>query len=91
LVHSISTVDIIGSGTMGTQIAIQAACYGYDVKSYDTDSQIFRKNVVKLRELTKTASRRPTRPVEEWLKAADEVSECNDLSQALKKMNAKMR
>ena len=31
----IKKVSVIGLGTLGTQIAIQAACYGYKVNGYD--------------------------------------------------------
>jgi len=72
---------------MGSQIAIQAACYGYTVKSYDTDAKMFGKNVAKLTGLAKTSGRSPTRPVDEWLKAADKVAECKDLTEALENVD----
>ncbi len=38
---SIKKVSVIGLGTLGTQIAIQTAYYGYEVRAYDQDPQIF--------------------------------------------------
>ena len=74
---------MIGTGIMGTQIAIQAACYGYEVKTYDLDSKIFQNTVRKLHDLT-TTGKGPTRPAEEWLKAAEKVKQCSKMSDALK-------
>ncbi len=42
-------VTVIGTGTLGTQIAIQAACYGYEVKAYDPDPGSFAKTLQKIR------------------------------------------
>jgi len=41
---------VIGVGTLGTQIAIQAAAYGYDVKSYDQNPEAFQETLQRLLE-----------------------------------------
>jgi len=79
----ISRVGIIGAGTLGTQIAIQAAAYGYEVKVYDKDPEAFRKTLQKLAVLRQATGKGPTIPIEEWEKAADKVKHCMDLADAI--------
>ena len=40
--QKVRKVSVIGLGTLGTQIAIQAAYYGNEVRPYDQDSEIFQ-------------------------------------------------
>ncbi len=84
MIPKIKKVSVIGTGTLGTQIAIQTASYGFDVKAYDQDPEIFQKTVQKLRESIKYAGRGPTLPFEEWIKAAEKVKQCKGLNEALK-------
>jgi len=37
----IRKVAVIGSGILGTQIAVQSAHFGYDVSVYDSDQESF--------------------------------------------------
>jgi 3-hydroxybutyryl-CoA dehydrogenase len=80
----IRKVSIIGVGTLGTQIATQAASYGYEVRAYDKDPEMFQKVLQKLHESTKINKRGPILPFEEWVKAAEKVKQCKDLPEALK-------
>jgi 3-hydroxybutyryl-CoA dehydrogenase len=77
-------IGIVGLGTLGTQIAIQAAYYGYDVKGYDQDPEIFQKTVQKVKGMMKFLGKTPTMPVEEWEKAAGKVKEAKGLVEAVK-------
>ena len=43
---AIQKVSVVGLGTLGTQIAIQAAHYGYDVRAYDQDPEVFQKMIL---------------------------------------------
>ena len=76
-------VSVIGLGTLGTQIAIQAAHYGYDVKGYDLDPEIFQQTIQKIRGMMKFLGKGPTMPVEEWEKAAQKVKLAKDMGEAL--------
>ena len=67
---SIKKVSVIGLGTMGTQISIQAAHYGYDVTAYDQDPQVFQRMIEKLKGIMAFLKRTPTMPQTEWEKAA---------------------
>jgi 3-hydroxybutyryl-CoA dehydrogenase len=80
----IKNVVVVGTGTLGTQIAIQAACYGYEVKAYDEAPESFQKTLQRIRGVMKTLGKGPTVPVEEWEQAAHKVHISEDLAQTLK-------
>lgn len=79
MAQTIRKVAVIGVGTLGTQIAVQAASYGFEVKAYDQDPSNFRKTFERLRPLAK-----PTLPIDDWVKGAAEVVQCNEMGEALK-------
>ena len=79
----IQRVAQIGLGTLGTQIAIQAAYYGYEVRGYDQDSQILQKTIQKLKDTMKFLKKSPTMPAEDWEKAASKVKRAKNLEEAL--------
>jgi 3-hydroxybutyryl-CoA dehydrogenase len=81
--QKIKKVAIIGTGTLGTQIAVQAACYGYDVKAYDQDPESFQKTLQKIRGVIKMRGKGPTLPMEEWEKGAQKVKLARDLAGAV--------
>lgn len=69
---------MIGVGTLGTQIAVQAACYGYDVRVYDQDPGNYQRTLRRLRPILN-----PTVPAEEWEKGAEKVIQSIDMQEAL--------
>ena len=69
---------------MGTQIAIQAAYYGYEVRGYDQDPEIFQKTIQKIKGMMKFLGKTPTMGAEEWEKAAGKVKMAKDLAEAVK-------
>jgi 3-hydroxybutyryl-CoA dehydrogenase len=81
---AIKKIGVIGLGTLGTQIAIQAACYGCEVKGYDQDPEAFQKTIQKVKGMMKFLGRGPTRPVEDWEKAAFQVKIEKELLETLK-------
>jgi 3-hydroxybutyryl-CoA dehydrogenase len=81
---NIKKISMIGLGTLGTQIAIQAAHYGYDVKGYDQDPEIFQKTIQKVKGMMKFLGKGPTMPAEDWEKSAQKVKLAKDLAEALK-------
>jgi len=82
--QKIEKIAVIGLGTLGTQIAIQAAYYGCRVRGYDQDPEIFAKTIQKVKGMMKFLGKGPTMPAEEWEKAADKVKLVKSLSEALK-------
>jgi 3-hydroxybutyryl-CoA dehydrogenase len=81
---AIKKLGVVGLGTLGAQIAIQAAHYGYDVRAYDQDPEVFQKMIQKVKGMMKLLKKSPTMPLEEWEKAALKVKMAKDLGEALK-------
>ena len=69
----IRKVSVIGLGTLGTQISIQAACYGYDVTAYDQDAQVFQTMIEKIKGIMGFLKRNPTMPRAEWENAVGQL------------------
>jgi 3-hydroxybutyryl-CoA dehydrogenase len=81
---AIKKISVIGLGTLGTQIAIQAAYYGCEVRGYDQDPEIFPKTIQKVKGMMKFLGKGPTMAAEEWEKAASKVNVVKDLADALR-------
>jgi len=79
----IEKVSVVGLGTLGTQIAIQAAAYGYDVRAFDPDASVFAKMQTKLRGAMEMVGKSPTFPIGEWEEHARKVKIKGDLAGAL--------
>ena len=77
----IRRISVIGTGTLGTQIAIQAASYEYEVRAFDQDPQIFSKTLERLRGVMNQKAL--TISVEEWEKGAQRIRICKSLREAL--------
>ncbi|HSR13855.1 MAG TPA: 3-hydroxyacyl-CoA dehydrogenase NAD-binding domain-containing protein, partial [Thermodesulfobacteriota bacterium] len=70
--------------TLGTQIAIQASYYGYDVSAYDQDPEVFGKMIQKIKGTIKFLGKKPTMGAEAWEKTAAKVTMARDLGEAVK-------
>lgn len=81
--EKIRKVAVVGTGTLGTQIAIQATCFNYEVSAYDTDEGSFNRVEQNLKAFMKVSGREPIVPMEDWEKGADKVKFCTDLEEAL--------
>jgi len=81
--QGIKKVAVIGSGILGTQIAVQAAHFGYDVSVYDSDPASFKKAHQDLKTVLKKGTGKPLFTPEEWERAAKKVERCSVLSDAL--------
>ncbi len=79
----IEKVAVIGTGTLGTQIAIQAAAYGYQVKIYDKDPGMFQRVYQGFSAMLNAGNGKPTVAVEAWDKAAATVERCESLEKAV--------
>ena len=80
----IKNISVIGLGTLGTQIAVQAAAYGYNVRGYDQDPDIFQKTVEKMKFMMAAMGKGPTVSKEDWEKAAATVMLTGDLAEAVR-------
>ncbi len=80
---AIKKVSVVGLGTLGTQIAVQAASYGYEAKGFDQDPEIFQKTIQKVKGMMKILGKSPTLPLPEWEKGASRVRLAKDLKEVL--------
>jgi 3-hydroxybutyryl-CoA dehydrogenase len=80
---SIQKVAVIGTGTLGTQIAVQVARFGYTIAAYDIDRDAFaRSQAYLLTAIKRTGGKRLPSP-EQWEKAAEQIRRCDELAEAL--------
>ena len=81
---NVRNIAVVGLGTLGTQIAIQAAAYGHRVSGFDLDASAFQRMQTKVREAMRMTRKGPTFPVEEWEQHAAKVEVHKDLAGALR-------
>jgi len=82
--EKIKKVAVIGTGTLGTQIAILTACYNYEVFVWDIDEGSFNSGMQKLKASMKTAGKKSAFPTEDVDKVANTVTFCKELEEALR-------
>lgn len=81
---NIRKVAVIGTGFLGTQIAILSAGSGYKVSAYDIDDRSFNRALQNIKGLIKISKRKPTFPGEDWEKDIAKVALCKDQTEAVK-------
>ena len=81
---NIRHIAVVGLGTLGTQIAIQAAAYGHRVSGFDPDGSAFKRMQTKVREAMRMTRKGPTFPIGEWEQHAAKVEVHRDLAGALR-------
>ncbi len=79
----IQNVAVIGTGMLGTQIAIQAVCHHYKVTTYDIDSANFGRVLQRLKIRMQNSSRKPTIPWPQMQRGAKMVQPCASLKEAV--------
>lgn len=84
MAEKIRKVAVVGTGNLGTQIAILAVYAGYEVSSFDIDEGAFHRVLIETKERMKGRVREPVVPVEEWDNEARKVKQSKDLEEALK-------
>ncbi len=81
---NVRNIAVVGLGTLGTQIAIQAAAYGHQVTGFDPDGSAFQRMQTKVREAMRMTRKGPTFPIEDWEQHAAKVEVHQDLARALR-------
>jgi len=81
--QKITKVAVIGSGVLGTQIAVQSAHFGYDVSVYDSDPASFGRAHQDLKTVLSKAVGKPLFTPMLWEEKAQKVRLCSDLADAL--------
>ena len=82
--EKIRKVAVVGTGTLGTQIAILVACFDYEVSVYDTDEGSFNRALLNLTGFMKRSGRKPIIPMEDWEKGANKVKFYKELDEAIR-------
>ncbi|MGC9194289.1 MAG: 3-hydroxyacyl-CoA dehydrogenase family protein [Syntrophobacteraceae bacterium] len=77
-------ITVVGSGILGTQIAMFAAHAGYAVKIYDTRHEAFEETYAKLHDDLKAKGINPVIPWDRWQECKDAVWCTTDLKEALR-------
>ncbi len=80
----IKKVAVVGSGILGTQIAVQCAHFGYEVSAYDSDQESFGRSHQNLKSVLSKAVGKPLFTPDEWEEEAKKVTLCFDLADALR-------
>lgn len=80
----VQKLAVVGTGILGTQIAILAASFDYEVSAYDTDEGSFTRGLQKVKNSMKSAGRKSAFPTEDVDKVANTVRFCKDLAEALR-------
>lgn len=80
---SIRKVGVIGLGTLGSQIAIQCAAYGYKVTGFDPAADAFTKAQAKVRGAMDMVRKGPTFPTEQWNDIAAKITLSADIAGAV--------
>ncbi|MCD4715856.1 MAG: 3-hydroxyacyl-CoA dehydrogenase, partial [Desulfobacterales bacterium] len=79
----IEKVTVLGLGTLGAQIAAQAAVSGYDVSAYDPDEKVFHSSMEAFMTIDQSKVRPSPIKVSEWSAAAGKIKMLSSLSQAV--------
>jgi 3-hydroxybutyryl-CoA dehydrogenase len=77
-------IAVIGTGLLGTQIAMVSAYAGYKVSVYDTKEGAFNETYDKLYADLKSKNVNPYIPWDDWEKCKNNIQFTTDLSNALK-------
>jgi len=79
----IRKVAVVGTGTLGTQIALQASSHGYDVAAYDLDEKSFDKTLQMIKVRIENSNRKPTLSWDEIQREAKRIRFAKSLREAV--------
>jgi len=79
----ISNVAVIGSGILGAQIAVQAACFDYSVLIYDPVEGAFENTVKNVRAIMDSSERGPVVSPERWEEGTRKVKVVETLEEVV--------
>ncbi|HDM09827.1 MAG: 3-hydroxyacyl-CoA dehydrogenase family protein [Deltaproteobacteria bacterium] len=82
--NQIRKIAVIGTGTLGTQIAVQAAHFGCQVAAYDADKESFARSHKDLKSVFDKTSTPPLFTPELWEEEARKVRLCDEMGDAVK-------
>jgi 3-hydroxybutyryl-CoA dehydrogenase len=80
----IKTVCVIGTGTLGTQIALVSAAAGYTVRTFDTRENTLSENLADLKTTLEDKNAQPKVPFDKWDDLVANIQQFSDLPSAVK-------
>ncbi len=83
MANKIAKMTVIGTGALGTQIAILSASFGYEVAAFDIDEKSYKRAIDNFKTVIKFSEKKPLLTIDEWEKGADKVSFHNELGAAV--------
>jgi len=79
----IQKLAVIGMGTLGVQIGLMAAHYGYEVKAFDPDEKSLERVLNLIRARIANAGRKTLPPFENLEKSASKIQRCAKVEEAV--------
>jgi 3-hydroxybutyryl-CoA dehydrogenase len=79
----IKKITVVGTGTLGVQIALMAAHYGGQARTYDPDEKAFDRVLALIRQRMANAARRTLPPFENLEEGARKIHRCAGLAEAV--------
>jgi len=83
MTQKIVKISVVGTGAMGTQIAILSASSGYDVAAFDIDEQSYQRTIDNFESVIKFSEKKPLLSLYEWEKGAEGVSFYKEIAAAV--------
>jgi 3-hydroxyacyl-CoA dehydrogenase len=81
----IRKVAVIGTGTLGTQIAVHSAYHGYDVSAYDADPRSMGKVLRIIQMRIANSNRKPAIPLREIERQAKKIKISSTIEEAVRR------
>jgi len=85
MASDIKNVAVIGTGLLGTQIAIQAACFGYEVHAFDEVEGTFERTSQGLLAAMTATERKPVVDQAVWQEGSTRIRGARHLEEAVAK------
>lgn len=82
--EKIKKVAVVGTGTLGTQISILSAHFGYIVSTYDTSPESFKNGLKNLKSIMEILKKKTLFSIEDIEEAASSVFHCRELEEAVR-------
>jgi len=79
----IRKVAVVGTGILGSQIAIVASCFDYQVFAYDRDEGSFERALEKVRAVLDASGEKAMISIEDLEKGSRKIKFCTDLKEAV--------
>jgi len=81
--RKIRKVAVIGTGTLGTQIAVHSAYHGYEVSAYDADPKSLEKVLRMIQVRIANSNRKPAIPLKEIQRQAKKIKMSSTIEEAV--------